>query len=117
MALYGALTGFVPQRLDLSSASSQSRIGAYLILLSYETYALVRKVVEAEELPSIEAKGIRRDIRPFALRNFLDEAKPDRIIECDLDGLSIRIDLDRLSGEQRRNALDRLAEAMERLKG
>ena len=87
------------------------------ILLSYETYALVRKVVEAEELPSIEAKGIRRDIRPFALRNFLDEAKPDRIIECDLDGLSIRIDLDRLSGEQRRNALDRLAEAMERLKG
>ena len=87
------------------------------ILLSYETYALVRNVVEAEELSSIEAKGIRRDIRPFALRNFLDEAKPDRIIECDLDGLSIRIDLDRLSDEQRRDALDHLAEAMERLKG
>lgn len=86
------------------------------ILLSYETYALVRDIVEAEERPSIEAKGIRREIRPFALLNILDKTRPERFIHHDRDGLSIRIDLDRLSDEQKREAVCHLAEAMERLK-
>jgi adenylate cyclase len=86
------------------------------ILLSYETYALVRDLVEAEEQPSIEAKGIRREIRPFALRHFLDEAKRDRLIQCERDGVSIRIDLDQLSDEHRREALDQLSDVIERLR-
>jgi adenylate cyclase len=86
------------------------------ILLSYETYALVRDMVEAEEQPSIEAKGIRREIRPFALRHFLDEAKRDRLIQCERDGVSIRIDLDQLSDEHRREALDQLSHVIERLR-
>ena len=86
------------------------------ILMSYETYALVRDIVEAEEQPSIEAKGIRRDIRPFALRNLLDDAKPDRVIRCDSDGLSIRVDLERMSDEHRRDALALLSRIMEQLR-
>lgn len=85
------------------------------ILLSYETYALVRDMVEAKELPSIEVKGIRSAIRPFALQNFLVAAQSDRFINCDLEGLSIRVDLDRLSDEHRRNALDQLSRIIERL--
>jgi len=87
------------------------------ILLSYETYALVRDMVEAKEQPSIEAKGIRREIRPFAMRNFLDKTRSDRFINWDSDGLSIRIDLDRVSDENRHEVLDRLTEAIERLRG
>jgi adenylate cyclase len=83
------------------------------ILLSYETYALVRDRVEAEERPSIEAKGIRREIRPFALRDFLDAAKPDRVIQCERDGFLLRIDLDRVS--DRRDAVDQLSRIIERL--
>jgi adenylate cyclase len=86
------------------------------ILLSYESYALVRDIAEAEERPSIEAKGIRREIRPFALLNILDETRSERFIHHDRDGLSIRIDLDRLSDEQKHEAVGQLAEAMERLK-
>ena len=86
------------------------------ILMSYETYALVRDIVEAEEQPSIEAKGIRRDIRPFALRNLLDDAKPDRVIRCDSDGLSIRVDMERMSDEHRRDALALLSRIMEQLR-
>ena len=86
------------------------------ILLSYETYALVRNIVDAEELPSIETKGIRREIRPFALRNFLQEVTPGRFIHSDRDGLSIRINLDRLSDEHRREALDQLSKVMDRLR-
>jgi adenylate cyclase len=86
------------------------------ILVSYETYALARDMVEAEERPSIEAKGIRREIRPFALRHFLDAAKRDRLIQCERDGVSIRIDLDQLSDQHRREALDQLSDVIERLR-
>ena len=86
------------------------------ILLSYETFALVRDIVHAEERPSIEAKGIRREIRPFALVNYLDQSGEDRFIRCNRDGVSIRIDLKKLSDENRQEALKQLAEIMERLR-
>ncbi len=86
------------------------------ILLSYETYALVRDIAEAEELPSIEVKGIRRTIRRFALKNFLGAGQSDRFIHCDIEGVSIRMDLDRMSDEDRSTALDHLSRIMKRLK-
>jgi class 3 adenylate cyclase len=113
------------ERMDYTIIGGEVNLAARLehqadpggILLSYETYALVRDLVEAEEQPSIEAKGIRREIRPFALRNFLVAAGQQRFIRFDNDGFSLRIDLDRLSDERRREALDRLSEVMARLKG
>lgn len=113
------------ERMDYTIIGGEVNLAARLehqadpggILLSYETYALVRDMVEAEEQPSIEAKGIRREIRPFALRNFLVAAGQQRFIRCDSDGFSIRIDLDRLSDDRRREALDQLSEVMARLKG
>jgi adenylate cyclase len=93
---------------------SQSDPGG--ILMSYETFALVRDIVDANELPSIEAKGIRREIRPFALRNFLDAASQDRLINLDHEGFSVRIDLNRMTEEQRRDALNQLSLIIEQLK-
>ena len=84
------------------------------ILLSFETYALVRDSVDADEQPSIEAKGIRREIRPFALRDFLKTSKSDRVVHCERDGFLLRIDLDRVS--DRREAADQLARIIEQLK-
>ena len=86
------------------------------ILLSYETFAVVRDIVDAEERPSIEAKGIRREIRPFALVDFLDPSADDRFIRCDREGVSIRIDLKKLSDEAKQDALDQLGEIIERLR-
>lgn len=85
------------------------------ILLSYETYAVVRDMVDAEERPSIQAKGIRREIRPFALTNFFEPSAEDRYIRCDRDGLSIRIDLHKLSDDDRRETLEQLADVIKRL--
>jgi class 3 adenylate cyclase len=85
------------------------------ILLSYETYAVVRDMVDAEERPSIEAKGIRREIRPFALTNFFERPEEDRYIRCDRDGLSIWIDLNKLSNEDKRAAMEQLADVIKRL--
>ncbi len=112
------------ERMDYTIIGGEVNLAARLesqadpdgILLSYETYALVRDIVDAEERPSIDAKGIRREIRPFALGNFLDPSDGDRFIRCDGDGVSIRIDLQKLSDEDKRDTLEQLAEIMDRLR-
>ena len=43
------------------------------ILISYPTYALVRDIVVTEERDSIAAKGIRREVRAFAITGILDD--------------------------------------------
>jgi class 3 adenylate cyclase/AmiR/NasT family two-component response regulator len=46
------------------------------ILISYPTWALVRGIVRAEERGSIAAKGIRREVRVFAVAGILDDDDP-----------------------------------------
>lgn len=43
------------------------------IVLSYETYALIREVVSAHALPTISVKGINRPILPYVVDAMLDE--------------------------------------------
>jgi adenylate cyclase len=43
------------------------------ILISYPTYALVRDIVRAEERGNITAKGIRREVRVYAVLGILDD--------------------------------------------
>src|SRR5437762_8402815 len=42
------------------------------ILVSYETYVLVRDIVDFEERSPVDLKGIRRKIKTFAVSNFND---------------------------------------------
>ena len=76
-----------------SPAASSSR---------YETYALVRARVTAEEREAIEVKGIRRAIRPYALTGFLDEPGTEDVISSEIDGMSVRIDVRHLDDTRRR---------------
>src|SRR5262245_40682692 len=85
------------------------------ILLSYETYALVRDTVTAEEWPAIAIKGIRREIRPFALTAFLDEPVEHEVISSEIEGMSVRIDVRSLDDDRRRAMLAELADIIERL--
>jgi adenylate cyclase len=52
------------------------------ILISYPTYALVRDIVRAEERGSIDAKGIRREVRVFAVAGILDDHDPVPIVRA-----------------------------------
>jgi class 3 adenylate cyclase len=85
------------------------------ILLSPETYALVRDKVTAHEWPALEIKGIRREIRPYALTNFLDEPKATLIIKVESEGLSLHIDLNALDEERRRVVQAQLRRAADQL--
>ena len=85
------------------------------ILLSYETYALVRDDVTAEERQAIEVKGIRRAIRPYAVTGLLDEAGADEVISSEIDGMSLRIDVRHLDDARRQAVLAELADITDRL--
>jgi class 3 adenylate cyclase len=112
-------------RMDYTIIGSEVNLAARLeehadpdgILLSYETYALVRDHVTAEEWPAIAAKGIRREIRPYALTEFLDAPDRNEIISSEIDGMSVRIDVRNLDATRRRAMLAELADISERLKG
>jgi hypothetical protein len=42
------------------------------IVVSYETYALVREIVVAQALTPITMKGVSREVTPYAIRGVLD---------------------------------------------
>ena len=61
-------------------------------------------------------KGIRREIRPYALTDFLDEPEVHQTISSNVDGMSVEIDLRGLDDTRRQALLAELAEISERLK-
>ncbi len=68
-------------RMDYTIIGAEVNLAARLqsiaepgqIVLSYETYALVRDRVSAHALPQISVKGINRAIVPYAVEALLDE--------------------------------------------
>lgn len=98
------------------AARLESRADPDGILLSPETYTLVRDTFTAEEWPAIEVKGIRREIRPYALTNFLDETESGHIIRAETEGMSLRIDLRNLDADGRSEILRELGHITDQLR-
>jgi adenylate cyclase len=69
-------------RMDYTIIGAEANLAARLqsiaepghIVISYETYALVRDVVVAQELAPITMKGISREVVPFAVKGILGDA-------------------------------------------
>ena len=69
-------------RMDYTIIGAEANLAARLqsisepghIVLSYETYALVRDTVVARALPPITMKGISREVVPYAVEGMLDAA-------------------------------------------
>ncbi|MGB1026831.1 MAG: adenylate/guanylate cyclase domain-containing protein, partial [Rhodospirillaceae bacterium] len=67
-------------RMDYTIIGNEVNLAARLegkaepggILMSYETYALVRDIVHAEPREPIQVKGIRRDVVPYDVRGILE---------------------------------------------
>ncbi len=111
-------------RLDYTIIGSEVNLASRLenaadpggILMSYETYALVRDIVAAEARDPIRVKGIRQEVVPYAVLNVMGDDCPDsRIFRHENPGLSMRMDLTRLSEPDRDVARQVLLEALGRL--
>ena len=67
-------------RMDYTIIGAEANLAARLqsiaepghIVVSYETYALVRDIVVAQALPPITMKGISREVVPYAVSGVLD---------------------------------------------
>ena len=112
------------ERMDYTIIGGEVNLAARLetqadpdgILISYETYAHVKDIVEVEERPSLVAKGISRDVRPFAVTNiFQDFEHEKRVLRHEGEGIYVMVDTERLKGEAREKALTEIKSIVDRL--
>jgi class 3 adenylate cyclase len=86
------------------------------IMLAYETWALVQDEFQAEESAPIKAKGIAKEIRCFALKNFLGaDAQRDFVVK-ERPGLRATLNLALLDAKSRDGAVSDLQELIERIR-
>jgi class 3 adenylate cyclase len=86
------------------------------ITMSYETYMNVKDFVQAGEQPSIQVKGIRRDVRPFTVIDLSDNLDAgSRYIHEQVPGMSLTMDLANMTDEDRVAARKKLEESLKAL--
>jgi adenylate cyclase len=88
------------------------------IVASYETYALVRDLVDAKALPPVTMKGIARDVVPYAIEGLLaEDGSTLQVFIEHSTGLDLYLDLGRIdsaSAEKVRGVLHNAISALDR---
>ena len=88
-------------RMDYTIIGAEANLAARLqsiaepgqVVLSYETYALVREIAAARPLQSISVKGISRQVMPYAVEGLLDAAGGRRaVFDEHMAGLDLYFD-------------------------
>ena len=112
-------------RMDYTIIGAEANLAARLqsiaepghIVLSYETYALVRDDVVARALPSITMKGISREVIPYTVEGMLDAAgNTVEIFSEHMTGLDFYLDPSMVSigsADRIRTVLQRAISALE----
>jgi adenylate cyclase len=113
-------------RMDYTIIGAEANLAARLqsiaepggIVLSYETYALVRDMVRARPLAAITMKGISREIVPYAVEGLVGEVQQRaNIISEHATGLDLFLDLeviDKAAVDRTRRLLQEALAALDR---
>ena len=111
-------------RMDYTIIGAEANLAARLqtsaepgtIVVSYETYALVREIAVAHELPPIVMKGIGREIIPYAIEGLIEPANERRIVlDEHADGMDLHLDVASLDGARAQRVRAVLANALKLL--
>jgi adenylate cyclase len=94
-------------RMDYTIIGAEANLAARLqqiaepgsIVMSYESYALVRDVVRAHPLPPITMKGISREVVPYAVDGLAGDEERQQVISEQAVGVEIFVDLDAIDHE------------------
>ncbi|MDX1401645.1 MAG: adenylate/guanylate cyclase domain-containing protein, partial [Kiloniellales bacterium] len=86
------------------------------ILISYETYAHVKDVIECEEIGQIEVKGISYPISTYRVIDLYENLEEEkRPIHEKMPHLRLDVNVDLMTEEEKRQAAEMLLEAADRL--
>jgi class 3 adenylate cyclase len=111
-------------RMDYTIIGAEANLAARLqsiaepgnIVVSYETYALVRDIVVARALTPITMKGISREVVPYAIRSVLDSTgKNIEVFSEHLTGLDFYLNADMIDASDARHVRDVLQDALKAL--
>jgi adenylate cyclase len=112
-------------RMDYTIIGAEANLAARLqsiaepghIVVSYETYALVRDILVAHALPAITMKGISREVVPYAVEGMLDAmGQKVEIFSEHMTGLDFYLDPSMInvgSAERIRTVLQKAIAALE----
>jgi hypothetical protein len=86
------------------------------ILVSHETYALVKDQILCDSAGSIELKGISHPVETYRVVDLYTNLQRDReVIQEDFPYFNLEIDLDKLSANDHSRAVVTLRRALEKL--
>jgi class 3 adenylate cyclase len=113
------------QRMDYTVIGSEVNLAARLeqngapdgVIMSYETYALIKEEFDAEEGPPLTAKGVSREIRCFVLQGVqgADTTQEDALHQR-YPGLHLTVDLEKIGSDNRERAVTDLQKAIEAIR-
>jgi len=115
-------------RMDYTIIGAEANLAARLqaiaeagrVVISYETYALVRGMLEAHPLPPIRMKGISREVVPYVVEGILDASGAmTSIVSEHITGLDLYLDptmIDARTSERVEGVLREALEALRRHK-
>lgn len=113
-------------RMDYTAIGAEVNLAARLesiaepghIVISYDTYALVRDIVAARALPQISVKGISRTVVPYVVEGVLDEAgRKIEIFSEHTAGLDFYLDPRAVDATARERIRETLRNAIAALEG
>ena len=85
----------------------QSHAAPGSVLLSHETYSLVKELIAAEEQAPIQVKGFAKPVRNYRVLDQLDRRPGQgRMIQEEQDGMRILLDLEKIDKTAALQALD-----------
>jgi adenylate cyclase len=96
------------------AARLQSQAEPDTILITHETWSLVKDIVVSEEQKPIQVKGFLRPVRSYKVLDLVDEAVGEKpVIRAEQDGLRVFVDLHKLD---KTSAVDTLESILSRLR-
>ena len=113
-------------RMDYTIIGGEANLAARLqsiaepghIVISYETYALVRDMIDAQALPPITMKGITREVIPYSVKGIFDNSgRSVEIFSEHTAGIDFYLDprmVDSAHAERVRTVLQNALSALER---
>jgi len=110
-------------RMDYTIIGAEANLAARLqsiaepgtIVVSYETYALVRDIAVARPLEPIRVKGVSREVKPYVIESLRDESRGGHVFSERTTGLDLYLDpalLDPADASRAREVLQRALDSL-----